>query len=216
MKKLSIVFGLAMLLSGMTQSASAQYYFYDDNFYDNPLLFEVGASVGAMNCLTDIGGKKGIGKKFVKDLNLGKTSVAGSIFLSATYQEMLALRLEATFGQIKGDDKVLRKVKTSTFGRYERNLSFRSNITEFMLAAEIHPLYIFNRYDEDKAPPRASPKSRSPATGGRCAASWRSAWCAGCARIAAAGSRWIRRACGPWWTSTSAPPASAAPRPSAG
>ncbi|HMX79228.1 MAG TPA: hypothetical protein PLG91_02895, partial [Ferruginibacter sp.] len=53
--------------------------------------------------------------------------------------------------------KVLRKVKASTFGRYERNLSFRSNITEFMLAAEIHPLYIFNRYDEDKAPPRASP-----------------------------------------------------------
>ena len=76
--------------------------------------------------------------------------MAGSIFSQRYLQEMLALRLEATFGQIKGDDKVLRKVKASTFGRYERNLSFGGNITEFMLAAEIHPLYIFNRYDEDK------------------------------------------------------------------
>ncbi|HNK29050.1 MAG TPA: hypothetical protein PKG65_09010, partial [Ferruginibacter sp.] len=157
MKRITFFVSSLIVLTTLSGKLSAQYYFYDDKYYDSPIMYEIGASVGAINCLTDLGGNKGIGKKFVKDLNLGKTSVAGSIFLSATYQEMLALRLEATFGQIKGDDKVLRKVKASTFGRYERNLSFRSNITEFMLAAEIHPLYIFNRYDEDKAPPRASP-----------------------------------------------------------
>ena len=157
MKRITFFVSSLIVLTTLSGKLSAQYYFYDDKYYDSPIMHEIGASVGAINCLTDLGGNKGIGKKFVKDLNLGKTSVAGSIFLSATYQEMLALRLEATFGQIKGDDKVLRKVKASTFGRYERNLSFRSNITEFMLAAEIHPLYIFNRYDEDKAPPRASP-----------------------------------------------------------
>ncbi|HAO45471.1 MAG TPA: hypothetical protein DCQ97_00995 [Chitinophagaceae bacterium] len=145
------------MLTALSEKLSAQYYFYDDKYYDSPIMYEIGASVGAINCLTDLGGNKGIGKKFVKDLNLGKTSVAGSIFLSATYQNAIALRLEATFGQIKGDDAVLKKVKTSTFGRYERNLSFRSSITEFMLAAELHPLYLINKYDEDKAPPRASP-----------------------------------------------------------
>ena len=45
-----------------------------------------------MNCLTDIGGKKGIGKKFIKDLNMGKTHLSGGLFLSATYKYALGLR----------------------------------------------------------------------------------------------------------------------------
>ena len=157
MKKITVFVGIFFMLTTLVETASAQFYFYDNKYYDSPIMYELGASVGAMNCLTDLGGNKGIGKKFVKDLNLGKTNLAGSIFLTATYKNMIALRLEATFGQVKAEDAVLRKVKASTFGRYERNLSFRSNITEFMLATEIHPLYFFNRYDEDKAPPRTSP-----------------------------------------------------------
>ena len=146
-----------LLLTVSVEKASAQYYFYDNNYYDSPVMFEVGASVGVMNCLTDLGGNKGIGKKFVKDLNLGKTQFAGSIYLSATYQYMFALRLEATFGQVTADDKVLKKVKASTFGRYDRNLNFKSKITDFMLGLEIHPLYIMNRNDEEKEPPLLSP-----------------------------------------------------------
>ncbi len=57
-----VVFAGLVLCS---QKASAQYYFYDDQYYDNPWFFEVGGSLGAMNCLTDIVGKKGIGKKFI-------------------------------------------------------------------------------------------------------------------------------------------------------
>ena len=107
MKRITFFVSSLIVLTTLSGKLSAQYYFYDDKYYDSPIMYEIGASVGAINCLTDLGGNKGIGKKFVKDLNLGKTSVSGSIFLSATYQEMLALRLEATFGQIKGDDKVL-------------------------------------------------------------------------------------------------------------
>jgi len=157
MKKISFVFSAVLLLSLSVKNATAQYYFYDDKYYDTPLMFEFGASVGVMNCLTDIGGNKGIGKKFVKDLNLGKTQFAGSVFLNATYQYMFALRLEATFGQVTGDDKILRKVKESTFGRYERNLNFKSKITDFMLGFEIHPLYIATHNKDDKEPPLFSP-----------------------------------------------------------
>jgi hypothetical protein len=120
-------------------------------------MFEIGASVGAMNCLTDLGGNKGIGKKFVKDLNLGKTKFAAGISLAAMYQNMIGLRLEATFGEVGADDAVLKKKAPSTFGRYERNLSFRSRITEFMLAAEIHPLFLINKYDENRQAPNLSP-----------------------------------------------------------
>ena len=157
MKKLSIVFSVILLLTVHAKKASAQYYFYDNNYYDSPVTLEVGGSIGVMNCLTDLGGNKGVGKKFIKDLNMGKTKLAGSISLTAMYEYMFALRLEATFGQVSADDKILKKVAPSTFGRYERNLSFRSKITDFMLAVEIHPLYIINRNDEDKEPPLLSP-----------------------------------------------------------
>ncbi len=157
MKKLSFLLSFFLLLIGSAQKASAQYYFYDDKYYDNPLIFEVGVSVGAINCLTDIGGNKGIGKKFIKDINMGKTSFAAGASLSAMYQDAIGLRLEYTWGKIAADDKLLAKVAPSTYGRYERNLSFRTKISEFMLAAEIHPLILFHKKDEDYTPPRISP-----------------------------------------------------------
>jgi hypothetical protein len=159
MKKITVSIGVILMLTLFVEKASAQYYFYDSKYYDSPVTFELGGSVGAMNCLTDIGGNKGVGKKFVKDLNLGKTHLAGSVSLSAMYNYMFALRLEATFGTVSAEDKVLAKVAPSTYGRYERNLSFKSKITDFMLGLEIHPLYIINNYNEDndKEPPLFSP-----------------------------------------------------------
>ena len=62
MKKLTTAFSIVLLLTVSVNKVSAQYYFYDNKYYDNPLIFEVGGSVGVMNCLTDLGGNKGIGK----------------------------------------------------------------------------------------------------------------------------------------------------------
>jgi len=157
MKKITVVFSTILILIVFAEKSSAQYYFFNNKYYDNSIVFELGGSIGAMNCLTDIGGNKGIGKPFVKDLNLGKTRLAGSISLTAMYEYMLALRLEATFGTVTADDKVLADVAPSTYGRYERNLNFKSKITDFMLGLEIHPLYIFGRNKEDKEPPIISP-----------------------------------------------------------
>ena len=97
MKKIISLLSLCIVLSVYSNNATAQYYFYNDDYYDSPILFEVGASLGAMNSFTDIGGNKGIGKRFVKDLNLGKTSICGGIFISAIYKNAVALRLEGTF-----------------------------------------------------------------------------------------------------------------------
>lgn len=158
MKILRILLGISVLLTGFSNKADAQFYFYDNTHYDNPLLIELGGSVGVMNCLTDIGGRKGIGKKFVKDLNLGKTQPMGGLYIAATYKYGLTLRAEASFGQLKADDNILKSVAPSTFGRYERNLSFKTNISEFMLGLEIHPLFIFiNKNNDDWTPPLFSP-----------------------------------------------------------
>jgi hypothetical protein len=156
MKKLQIIIALIFVSVCFIKKAGAQYYFYDNNYYDNPLVYELGGSVGVMNCLTDLGGNKGVGKKFIKDLNFGNTKLAGSIYFNAMYKNAVALRIEGTFGQVSAYDSILKKVKASTTGRYERNLSFRSNITEFMVATEIHPLF-FKKYGENDELPRYSP-----------------------------------------------------------
>lgn len=146
------------LLTGFLEKVTAQYYFYDNSSYDTPLMFELGGSFGIMNCLTDMGGKKGLGKKGTKDLNIGNTKMNGSIYLTATYKEAIALRLEGTFGQVSAHDSILKGVQATTNGRYERNLNFRSKISEVSLVAEFHPLFIFiNWLSREDEPPRFSP-----------------------------------------------------------
>jgi opacity protein-like surface antigen len=144
----------------LTNSASAQYYFYNDRFYDSPLLFEGGVSIGAMNSLTDIGGTKGIGGKFTKDLNLGNTEFVAGVYLDAIYKSAVGLRLEANFGRISAYDSILSNVPITDISRarYNRNLSFRSNITEIALVAELYPFFAFIDWaKKDFDPPRFSP-----------------------------------------------------------
>ena len=45
-----------------------------------------------MNAFTDLGGRKGIGKKFVKDFNFKNTQFCGSIFFSAVYKNEIAVK----------------------------------------------------------------------------------------------------------------------------
>ncbi len=160
MKRLTFILSLVVLLSGYSKKAEAQYYFYNDTYYDNPLLFEIGGSIGVMNCLTDLGGKKGIGKRFIKDLNMGNNEIAGSVYFSAMYKYAIGVRLEATFGKVSANDAILASVPTTDIAkaRFNRNLSFQSNITEFSLMTEIHPLYILIDWtSRDVEPPRFSP-----------------------------------------------------------
>jgi hypothetical protein len=160
MKKTAIVFGWLLLSMGIANKTYAQYYFYNDNFYDSPIMFEVGASVGVMNCLTDLGGQKGLGQRFVKDLNMGKSQMNGSIFISGLYKNAIGARLEATFGKLAADDAVLKNVPVSDIAhaRYNRNLNFETPITEFSFVTEIHPFFILKDWEQSETyPPRISP-----------------------------------------------------------
>ena len=133
------------------QPLEAQNYYYNNKYYDNDVVLELGVSGGVMNSLTDIGGNKGIGKKFIKDLRWKTAKPSYGGYILATYKNVIGVRLEGTFGEVMGYDSILKPVAPSTFGRYERNLSFKSKISEFQLAVEIHPLF-FKDYDENKSP----------------------------------------------------------------
>ena len=101
--------------------------------------------------------EKGLAKDSLKTLISKIHSFAGAFSLVQCYKNEIALRIEGTFGQIHAYDSILKKVAPSTNGRYERNLSFRSTITEIMVAAEFHPFYIFGNYNDDHYPPAVSP-----------------------------------------------------------
>lgn len=158
MKKICLIASLITVFALSSASVNAQYYFFDGDYYENPVLYEAGVSVNAMNSLTDLGGKKGIGEKFLKDLNLGYTSISGGIFFSVSYKNAVALRLEGTFGKVSSDDKILAGINDAAKNRFNRNLNFRSNISEVAALVEIHPMYIFVDWPaKETTPPRTSP-----------------------------------------------------------
>lgn len=130
-------------------SSKAQYYYYNDEYYDNPLTFEAGISFGPMNSLTDVGGRKGNGSGGAKDLNVKSTTFAGGIYFSGLYKHFLGLRLEGTFGKVHSNDSLLAGVKSTAIGRYNRNLSFRSPIGELSLLGEFYPIQFFKNFDPE-------------------------------------------------------------------
>lgn len=133
----------------------AQNYFHNDKYYENDWVLEAGGTIGVMNCLTDLGGKSGVGKKFIKDVNWKNTKASFGLYLMGMYQNKIGFRLEGTIGSVAAYDSILKPYVPNTSGRYERNLSFRSNITDFQLDLEIHPLYFFGNAEDD--PPVVSP-----------------------------------------------------------
>lgn len=137
--------------------AKSQSYFYNDQFYANPVIFEAGISGGMMNSLTDVGGRAGKGKDGIKDLNMQVTTACAGIYFAALYNNTFGLRLEATTGKVQSHDSLLKEVKNTAIGRYNRNLSFRSPIREVNLLFEFHPLDFFRDFD-----PYAVPKAYSP------------------------------------------------------
>jgi hypothetical protein len=156
MKKTAFSLLISLLICASGQQVCAQYNFSDDLYYDHPITYEMGASIGIMNCFTDLGGKKDIGQKYFKDIRIGNSQVAGSIFFKANYRYFLGLRAEATFGQVKAADEGKVNEVTTTYGRDERNLSFKSNIVELMLALEVHPRF-FKTFEKGTDLPRISP-----------------------------------------------------------
>lgn len=154
MKKLYFIF----ILLFTVRMCSAQYYYYDNDHLDNAAILEAGGSVGLINCLTDIGGRKGLGSKFVKDVNFGNTQINGSLYFGLLYKYKWGLRVEASRGSVSAADSVLKNYSgTESDPRLDRNVSFASDISTLTLIAEFYPTMVFETYDITKAAPLGAP-----------------------------------------------------------
>ena len=130
---------LCLSLNGMAQN-----YFYNSNYYEPLILWEIGLSAGGMNCLTDLGGNKGPGSYFIKDLNVKNTRFCASAYVHALYNNFLGGRIEFTVGQVTAYDSILKDDNSVARYRYKRNLHFRSLITELSFIGEwyfLSPLF---------------------------------------------------------------------------
>ena len=101
---------------------------------------------GGLNAfLGDLGGTRGKGEPFSKDLN--GISMRPLVGLSYGYYPATWLKVMATFNYstITGADSVIKSKVNQSYGRYLRNLSFRSRIEELSLSGEVYPLQLLNR-----------------------------------------------------------------------
>jgi len=105
--------------------------------YSKELVGELGISLNAMNCNTDVEGKIADPKNF---------KPSGGVYAGVLFRQSLGLRLEATLGTVTATDT---RASKRTLKR--RNLDFTSSISELSLLAEVHPLNILHNADNAPA-----------------------------------------------------------------
>jgi hypothetical protein len=108
---------------------------------------ELGLGFGPMFFLGDLGGTAGVGKTFIKDLNLPLTKLSKGAYLEYYPAEWIGLRVAANLGYIEGDDAQAPAKGGDEEDRKYRNLSFKSNINELYGAVEFYPTVFFEQYD---------------------------------------------------------------------
>ncbi len=145
MKKTTIA--LALLMTGICSYAQKSFSYtkikpvYSDMQYTS----EVGINAGLTAFLGDLGGTRGKGENFSKDLN-------GIVFrphigVSYAYYPLSWLKVHGTlnYTTLTGADSVIKSRYKQSKGRFERNLSFRSRVEELSVGAELYPLQLINR-----------------------------------------------------------------------
>ena len=109
--------------------------------------FEVGLGLGPSFFLGDLGGTRGKGKTFIKDLNLPLTKFMKGFHLNIYPTEWLGFRIAANIGELEGYDSLIKDHGGAELFRKDRNLDFRSKLQEAYAAVEFYPTVFFEQYD---------------------------------------------------------------------
>jgi hypothetical protein len=126
----SLVIALAFYNSSYSQLTAGNY-------------FEAGVTIGPMVFLGDLGGNQGVGTTFLKDYNINTTKLAYGFYVAAHPSELIGVRFSANFGEVDGNDALIKPKGGEEVDRLNRNLDFKSNITEATLMLELYPTVLF-------------------------------------------------------------------------
>lgn len=109
--------------------------------------FEIGLGFGPMFFVGDLGGNAGVGKTFVKDVDLPLTKISKGLYINFYPTEFLGFRLAANLGHLEGNDAQAPAKGGAEMDRRERNLHFQTQIKEAYAALEIYPTVFLENYD---------------------------------------------------------------------
>ena len=139
------IFSILLLQAGTIRSQALV-------FGNEKTRVEVGINVGPSFFLGDLGGNRGRGAKFVKDVNLSMTNVMKGAFATVYPNEWLGLRAALQTGVLEGDDRQIKNNGSHELFRKQRNLDFKSKITEVYMAAEVYPLMLLHSGNDEYKP----------------------------------------------------------------
>lgn len=128
---------LFLIAFASNAKSQGQYYYYNNKYLDNDVIWEFGLSAGGMYSLTDVG-KKQYSAFIPGRLDYKSTKFNGGVYAGVLYRNFIGARLEATYGSVYAVDS------TGSPDRKVRNLSYRSDIREVSLIGELHPLELTN------------------------------------------------------------------------
>jgi hypothetical protein len=147
---------LFVLIISSSATAQGRYFYYNDQYREPEVLFELGVTGGIMNASTDIGGNRKVGSFPLASFTLYNTKLTGGAYLSATYMDMVTARLQYSVGQIQGADSLTANAKGGgAKNRATRNLNYRTALQEISLLFEFHPDFLWR--DPELPPAKFSP-----------------------------------------------------------
>src|SRR5690606_4835275 len=106
-------------------------------FGNENIKIEAGLNFGPTFFLGDLGGNRGKGTTFVKDVNMELTKFMKGAFISVYPNDWLGFRLAAQYTYVEGRDAIINTEGIHESWRKERNLDFRSDMWEAYAAIEL-------------------------------------------------------------------------------
>jgi hypothetical protein len=133
------IFAISFLLLPAALSSPAQSVGYGR--------VEIGIGLGPLFFLGDLGGSRGIGTTFIKDVDLPLTKLSKGIYVNYEPTEWLGFRVAVNSGVLEGNDAQAPNKGGDEVSRLQRNLSFKSKLLEGYVAMEFYPTVFIEQYD---------------------------------------------------------------------
>lgn len=108
--------------------------------------YEAGLGLGPSFFLGDLGGSRGTGKGFIKDIDLPLTKMSKGLFINVYPAEWLGFRMALNFSFLEGSDDQVNLTGGREYSRWRRNQYFQSNITEGYIGIELYPTVFLERF----------------------------------------------------------------------
>lgn len=110
--------------------------------------WEAGFNCGPSFFLGDLGGNEGRGERFIKDVNVEFTNIIKGAFIAVYPKNYLGFRAVVQTGYLQSADEAINTRGRLELFRKERNLDFKSALSEAYVAMEFHPWFWQNRNNE--------------------------------------------------------------------